>query len=179
MASVGPCGTCGGACSCRIVDHLGNPISGTGSFLDPYVLPEGGGGGLTISTDPGNIIHLGGDGGIYASDDDCAQPILRFSGDVDLNGDVGLADVCKFLILDKAEDTSDVGLNVCSNAQVAYPIGIRFDGVSPSGKIAFSNAGGVTIITVSAARKTRIAAAGFTLIKTDTDEWYLFGDLAP
>ena len=96
------------------------------------------------------------------------QPI----GTVTTNYTIGTADVGKFFKV-----TGAAVINVPTNATAPFSIGQKIDFVrSSASAVSFSGTTGVTVnATPSTTLRAQYSAA--TLVKTDTNEWYLIGDL--
>lgn len=85
-----------------------------------------------------------------------------------------LTDSGKKVILDNA---SPVAVTIPQNSSVAFPAGTQIDFIQKgAGKVTFSGSG-VTINSKSSNKSIGAQYVGVTLLKTDTDTWYLFGDL--
>lgn len=92
---------------------------------------------------------------------------------------VGTADAGKFI---KSTSSTAIIITLPPNGSVAFPVGQRFDvmqtgtGTVTFGTATAGTAGTVTILsTPSLVLRTRYSAA--TIIKTDTNEWSIMGDL--
>lgn len=84
-----------------------------------------------------------------------------------------LTDATKLVTLSNA---GAIALTVPTNASVAFPIGTRIDLVQKgAGQV---TVGGTPTVNSTPTKKTRAQYSGMTLVKEDTDTWYLFGDLA-
>ena len=68
--------------------------------------------------------------------------------------------------------------NVPTDASVAFPVGTRMDIIQwAAGQVTFSPAVGVNLFSAGGKRTTRIIYSGATLLKTNSNEWALIGDL--
>jgi len=86
-----------------------------------------------------------------------------------------LGDAGKVVTLDNA---NPIAVTVPLNAAVAYPIGINIDFFQKgAGKVTFAGDGGVTVSSRGGCLSIADQYVGVTLIKMDTDTWYLVGDL--
>jgi len=86
-----------------------------------------------------------------------------------------IADANKLVTLSNA---SAITMTVPPNSSVAFPIGARVDLAQiGAGQVTVAQGSGVTV-SATPGLKLRAQYAGATLIKTGTDAWLLFGDLA-
>ena len=73
-------------------------------------------------------------------------------------------------------------ITIPTNASVAFPTGTQITIIQTgSGQITIQGAGGVTVASTGAtstAPKLRVINASATLIKTNTDAWYVVGDIS-
>lgn len=69
-------------------------------------------------------------------------------------------------------------LNVPTNASVSFPIGTQIlISQYGAGQTSVLAAGGVTINSAGGKLKLNVQFSGATLVKSGTNEWYLFGDI--
>lgn len=69
-------------------------------------------------------------------------------------------------------------LTVPLNSVVALPIGTKIDVMQfGAGQTQILGASGVTVASAGGANKLRLQYSGCTLVKANTDVWYLFGDI--
>lgn len=69
-------------------------------------------------------------------------------------------------------------LTVPLNSLVALPIGTKIDVIQfGAGQTQILGASGVTVASAGGANKLRLQYSGCTLVKVNTDVWYIFGDI--
>jgi hypothetical protein len=122
----------------------------------------------SFTTDPGDIVlDFTPAGGDWAS----PQEIEAVTGTYTLD----LADTGKYL---RSTSASDYALTVPANATVAFQVGSHIDLIQAgAGQVTITPAVGVTI-NAAPGYKTATQWAAVTLIKVDTNEWDLIGNLA-
>lgn len=87
-----------------------------------------------------------------------------------------LTDATKFIQMNVAGANN---LTVPPNSSVAFPIGTRIEGHQlGAGQTTIVAGSGVTLQAAGAQLKARVQYSGFSLVKTATDTWAVFGDLA-
>ena len=68
------------------------------------------------------------------------------------------------------------------NSSVAFPIGCQINVIQiGAGQVTFVGASGVTVASAGATStqpKTRVQYSAATLVKVNTDSWYVIGDIA-
>lgn len=86
-----------------------------------------------------------------------------------------LTDSGKFITCDNA---SPITLTVPPNSDVAFSIGTQIDIIQKgAGKLTVAQGSGVTISSKGSNKSLAAQFVGATLLKIDTNVWYLFGDL--
>lgn len=75
-------------------------------------------------------------------------------------------------------NASEVAITVPPSGTVNFPIGTQIAVVRNNGKVSFTPGAGVTIRSDSAKLYISTQYSAATLIKRDTDEWYLIGNLS-
>jgi len=74
-------------------------------------------------------------------------------------------------------NASPIAVTIPTNAVVAFPVGTRMDLIQGgAGKVTFSGAG-VTIKSKADNKSISAQNVAVSLIKEDTDVWYLIGEL--
>jgi hypothetical protein len=72
-----------------------------------------------------------------------------------------------------------IALTVPANASVAFPIGTQIDLLQiGAGQVTVGNGGGAATISSDTGLKISAQYKGATLLKTGTNQWYLFGSLS-
>lgn len=88
---------------------------------------------------------------------------------------LALTDVAKVVTLDNA---AGITLTVPANSSTAFPIGTQIVITQlGAGQVTVSPSGGVTVNAYSSATKLSGQYAAATLVKLDTDEWLLIGNI--
>jgi hypothetical protein len=77
-------------------------------------------------------------------------------------------------------NASPVTVTVPLNATIAFPVGTQIDVMQGgAGKVTFSPAGGVTILSTGSNKSLGGQYAAASFVKVGTDTWRLFGNLIP
>lgn len=89
--------------------------------------------------------------------------------------ELGLSNSGKTITLNSASNTY---LDIPSNSRVAFPVGSRLEVIRlGSGEVEFREGSGVTIRSKNSNKKLSLPNTGATVIKIDTNEWLIIGDL--
>lgn len=101
--------------------------------------------------------------------------ILSIKKLTNLSYSLQIEDAGKLIIINS---NANQFLNVKINASVAIPIGSQIlVSRNGNGEVTFTSDSGVTINSAQGFLRLNNQYSGATLVKVDTDEWYLFGDL--
>jgi hypothetical protein len=128
--------------------------------------------GVTGSTGSDGLDGLDGNKGSTGPSYDAAQTI---NAQTNTTYTLVLGDAGELVTL---SNSSPIALTVPPNSVVAFPIGTRIDLAQiNTGQVTVAGAGGVTV-NATPSLLFRARYSGATLVKTGTDTWDLFGDLA-
>ncbi len=141
----------------------------------------------SLSTDPSNPVegqiywNSGSKKTPYVYDGTHWLPMVQPSSNR-LNTQTGssytlaLTDAGKIVAMSNA--SNPITLTIPTNASVPFAIGEQIDFLQMDSKqISFSVASGVTLYSKDENVKTAKKGSGATLVKVDTNTWYLIGDL--
>jgi hypothetical protein len=108
--------------------------------------------------------------------------VFELATEVPINAQTGttytlvLADAGKLIT---SSNASDITITVPANADVAFPVGTRIDILSiGAGLTSLAAGAGVTINSKDSNLKLTAQGSAASLIKTDTNTWWLVGDLS-
>jgi hypothetical protein len=107
------------------------------------------------------------------------MPYLSFNAQSGTTYTFALSDKDKMVT---ANNASAQSYTIPPNSSVAFPVGTQINIIQiGAGQVTINIGSGVTIVSTGAtanAPKLRVQYSAATLIKRDTDTWYVVGDIA-